>query len=1420
MHTLTVKNDDPGVVASTSSLTIDEGGTDTYTVRLGTQPSGAVTVTPTSSNPSAATVSPSRLTFTRTNWSTPQTVTVSGVADDFVGPDRRASLRHRVSGYGSITTGPAVSVTVRNDDVPGVTVFAKTHSLRDPVALATGENETGIYRVALDAGPAGDVTIRVASADPGIATAEAVRGPAGHTTLTFTRANWREVQEVLVRGVNDDATNPRVPAFEDRRGRTTRIVHTIAGGGYDSVTVADAPVFVQDDDHLQLLVSTRALTLDEGSGDSAAYTLRLNRPPQGDVTVRLTVTDPDEAVDVTPTTLTFTPDDWRRAQTVTVRPRDDDAPGARTARIAHAVTGGGYEGRGFRYEVTVAVTDDDGVTPTPPDPDGRPQSVSVSPSGLLTWTHDATGPEEVEWYFVEWIAGTRPPASMEWRWEDEHITTSDYASVDGHMCRAAGRCRVQIEDFDPEWHYLVHVNTSERIEGDLPATAVRHTPPSPTPPPGAPSVTLSGGPAVTEGTAATFTVTAEPAPASDLAVLVSVSDAEGADFVRRRHEGPRTVTVPAGRTGTTFEVPTRNDRRAEPGGDITATLEAGADYALGGAASATVAVSDDDGGSAPAPVEPSVTVADARVTEADGVTLYFTVTLDQAAQETVTVDYATADGTATAGEDYTAASGTLTFAPGETVKTVSVAVLDDLYNEGEETLTLRLSNPVGLRIADGEATGTIVNTDPLPLPGTGNHDEAEAPRFVVYHDPSSSPVAVRRHDTALGLLDAAGVSYTVRTVTGTGTVDRLAGVSSSVLPRFFLGDPEAEGWGPAQAKVNNGGLRWLRSALAALPRPQASPAPAVPAVSVADASAQETAGSIAFTVTLSAAARESVSVDWATADGTAVAGTDYTAASGTLTFAPGETGKTVTVTLLDDVHDEDTETFTLTLSNARPAGKATLADGAATGTISNADPLQKDWLARFGRAAAADAVAAVTARLDTPRDAGSHLTVGGHRLSFDGSGAEPALPPAWAGGPAGASWPSWSDDPAGGESRTMSGRELLLGTSFRAVLGSGAGVQWTGWGQGASVSQFSSTGPGLSLSGETATGSMGTDYEHGRLLAGFAVTHSLGEGTAEGAGRTYAMGSAVTTMLPYARFALSERVSAWGLAGTGTGRLTLDLDGGASERYGTDLSMTLAAAGVRGDLLTPGEAGGFALAVKADALWVRTESEGVSAPGLGNLSGAWADASRLRAVLDGSRTFALAGGRTLAPSATLGLRHDGGDAETGTGVELGASVGYADPSRGLDMALRVQGLAAHADKGYGEWGVSGLLRLVPGGAGRGLSMSLTPSWGADPGGSERLWTMPDAHALAANDGAPLSSRLDGELGYGIAMFGGGFTGTPHVGFGLSDTARELRMGWRLSSATKGAAGGFELSLDAVRREAGNDDGPPEHRIGFGLTARW
>ena len=165
------------------------------------------------------------------------------------------------------------------------------------------------------------------------------------------------------------------------------------------------------------------------------------------------------------------------------------------------------------------------------------------------------------------------------------------------------------------------------------------------------------------------------------------------------------------------------------------------------------------------------------------------------------------------------------------------------------------------------------------------------------------------------------------------------------------------------------------------------------------------------------------------------------------------------------------------------------------------------------------------------------------------------------------------------------------------------------------------------------------------------------------------------------------------------------------------------------------------------------------------------------------------------------------------------------------MEANVRALIAHEDSKYREWGASGAVRLAPGERGRGLSFSLAPTYGAPGSGVDRLWSARDAQGLAAGSGSfDPESRLEGEIGYGLPVFGDRFTGTPNVGFGLSGAgARDYRIGWRLTSAVPGDPG-FEVSLDAVRREPANDNGAdpgsgsgagkPEHGVMLRAGIRW
>ena len=301
------------------------------------------------------------------------------------------------------------------------------------------------------------------------------------------------------------------------------------------------------------------------------------------------------------------------------------------------------------------------------------------------------------------------------------------------------------------------------------------------------------------------------------------------------------------------------------------------------------------------------------------------------------------------------------------------------------------------------------------------------------------------------------------------------------------------------------------------------------------------------------------------------------------------------------------------------------------------------------------------------------------------------------------------------------------------------------------------------------------------------------------------------------------------MAGLGTGDMTIVQQANTAtnqpERITrSDLSLRMAAVGGRGTLMQAGETGGMDLALRADAFLVQTESEAVS----GEVS-TKADASRMRLILEGSRAFQTGNG-VLTPGLELGLRHDGGDAETGTGIELGGRISYVNPDTGLSLEANVRALVAHEDSSYEEWGASGALRLVPGARGRGLSFSLAPTYGAPSSGVEQLWSARDAGGLGSGGGTfDPESRIEGEIGYGLPAFGDRYTGTPNLGFGLSDGgSREYRLGWRLARANGSSSGSFDsfaLSLDATRSEPAdnNDSGSgtaPKHAIVLRAGLRW
>ena len=592
-----------------------------------------------------------------------------------------------------------------------------------------------------------------------------------------------------------------------------------------------------------------------------------------------------------------------------------------------------------------------------------------------------------------------------------------------------------------------------------------------------------------------------------------------------------------------------------------------------------------------------------------------------------------------------------------------------------------------------------------------------------------------------------------------------------------------------------------------------------PALNVADSRAEEGEdATLDFVVTLSRAAAGTVSVDYATADGSATAGEDYTATNGTLTFNAGETTETVSVPLLDDVVNDGGETFTLTLSN--PSG-AWIEDGEAVGTIENNDPLPTAWTARFGRSVAGHVLDAVEGRLEGGASE-SFLQLGGHRLgghqaaADDGLDATERMALLMAGGDHGTD-PAQSGLDATGRYITL--KDLLLGSAFHLAAdggeGEATGPQLSAWGRVA-TSGFDGREGSLSLNGQVTTATLGVDGVWKRWLTGLALAYSEGDGSftlsqLEAGGD---LGSTLTSVHPYVGYSLSERVRVWGMAGWGSGEFSLS----ARRTYVTDLEMTMGAVGIRGTLLggsrdtviesmhslesvlaaeRPPDAGQtLQLAVHADALWV-----GMDTAAIEGMAATHADSSRVRLMLHGSRPISLGAGGALTPSLQIGVRHDGGDAETGSGLEGGFGLWYAT-EWGLSVEASVHGLLAHEDAEYREWGASAALRFAPGRDGRGLSASVMPAWGTRSVGGGSLWGQAEG-GLVPVDGAGtagVAGSLHAELAYGLAALRGRGLLTPYARVAVSESsAQDWQLGARL------AVGG------AVRPEPGGQPPPVRRR---------
>ena len=600
-------------------------------------------------------------------------------------------------------------------------------------------------------------------------------------------------------------------------------------------------------------------------------------------------------------------------------------------------------------------------------------------------------------------------------------------------------------------------------------------------------------PSVTEDAAATpitVTATLDEAPRTeDTAVTVSVvgdTATVDTDFTAVPDFG-LTIRANAHSGTATFILTPIDDQHGEGSETVTVTGTTTATSLT--VQPATLTLTDNDVAS----TRVSLAVSLASVTEDAAATpITVTGTLDGAPRtEDTAVTVSVVGDTATVGTDFTAVSDfglTIRANARSGTATFTLTPIDDQYREGSETVTVTGTatatsltvEPATLTLADDDVASTRVSLAASPASVT---EDAAATPITVTGTLDGAP---RTEDTAVTVSvvgDTATVGTDFTAVSDFGlTIRANAHSGTATFTLTPIDDQQVEGsetvtvTGTTTATsltVTPTRLTLSDDAADGLPPPE---------LSIADVRATEGRHAAAeFSVSLNRATVRTVTVDYATADGSAKAGADYTATRGTLTFAAGERSRTITVALLDDALDEIEETFTVTLSDAR---HARLADATGTATIrDDSDPMPQAWLARFARTASENVLDAVAARVTAQRFGVPQATLRGRGLDAAWSQSSDADEQARLA--ALAAWIRSGPEPA----RVVSGQDLLAGSGFVAPAVAGGAL--TIWGQGA-YGQFQARPGGVE--GNVATGMLGLDHAMGPWLMGLAVSHSEGWG--------------------------------------------------------------------------------------------------------------------------------------------------------------------------------------------------------------------------------------------------------------------------------------------------------------------------------------
>ena len=914
--TVSVRDSDTrGITVSRDELTLTEGGSNTYTVVLDSQPTATTTVTVTG----AGSVSPtsSELTFATSNWNEPQTVTLTAAHDGDTSDEPKVSVRHEASGgdYNGLH-GPDVGVTVRDDDTEVIVSFEQG-------TYDVDEGSTTTITVKLSADPERTVVIPLEKTDLGGVSDVDYSGVPSEVTF-----NSGETEKSFTFVAVDDEVDDDDERVELSFGSPPAM-------GVTAGTHSQAVVTIRDDDDPQVTVSfgQSAYTVSEGS--TVTVTVTLDADPERTVTIPIATTGQGGVSDVdysgVPSEVTFNSGETEKTFTFSATQDIENDDGESISLSFGSPPAMGVTA-GTHSQTVVTIRDDD-----------DPQVVVSFSQSEYTVDEGATTTVTVS-------LDKDPERTVEIRLEKtevDGVSSADYSGVPTSVTFNSGETEksftfVAVDDEVDD--------DDERVElsfGSPPAmgvTAGTHSQAVVTiRDDDDPQVTVSFGQSaytVSEGSTVTVTVTLDADPERTVTIPIATTGQGGVSDVD--YSGvPSEVTFDSGETEKTFTFSATQD--IEDDDDERVELSFGSPPAMGvtaGTHSQTVVtIRDDD--------DPQVVVSfsQSEYTVDEGATTTITVTLDKDPERTVEIRLEKTEVDGVSSADYSGVPTSVTFDSGETEKSFTFVAVDDEVDDDGERVELSFGSPPAMGVTAGTHSQAVVTIR-----------DDDDPQVTVSFGQSAYTVSEGSTVTVTVTLDAdpeRTVTIPIAT-TGQGGVSDVdySGVPSEVT--FNSGETEktftfvatqdsedddgesvALGFGDLPGGIRPGALATTTIEIAD------DDVPSSVSVSFTSNSYSVSEGSTTtITVTLDKDPERTVEIRLEKTEVDGVSSADYSGVPTSVTFNSGETEKSFTFVAVDDEVDDDDERVELSFGSPPAMGVTAGTHSQAVVTIRDDDDPQ------------------------------------------------------------------------------------------------------------------------------------------------------------------------------------------------------------------------------------------------------------------------------------------------------------------------------------------------------------------------------------------------------------------------------------------------------------------------------------------------